>query len=245
MSGRSNIAATIAVDEGELRLTPSLCARVRRAVRDPGPGSGFAYLTDAEYQASIDATLAGRPDDGEIWLFAAGSLIWKPGFAPAGRRIGVLRGWHRSFCLKTLRWRGTPDCPGLMLALEPGSDCRGVAWRLPAEGLAPTLRALWRRELGVKPVNHVPRWVEVETDSGPIPALTFTANRRGQSYLGGLTLDETAAMVARAAGVWGSCAEYLCETVSHLEALGIRDPYLWRLQALVAARILRDAGAEG
>lgn len=240
MNGRSNIAA----NDTEPRLTPSLCARVRRAVRDPGPGSGFAYLTDAEYQASIDATLSGRPDDGEIWVFAAGSLIWNPGFAPAERRIGLLRGWHRSFCLKTLRWRGTPDCPGLMLALEPGGDCRGVACRLPAEGRAPTLRALWRRELGVKPVNQLPRWVDVETEGGAIRALAFTANPGGQSYLGGLALEETAAMVARAAGVWGSCAEYLCETVSRLEALGIRDPHLWRLQSLVAACILRDSGEE-
>jgi len=237
MTPRTHSAA-----QAELRLTPELCARIRRAVRDPGPASGLSYLSDAEYQASIDETLAGRPDDGAVWVFAAGSLIWKPGFVPAERRIGVVRGWHRAFCLKTTRWRGTPECPGLMLALERGGECRGVVYRLPADATQPTLHALWRREIGVKPVNHDPRWVSVETEVGPVRALAFTANPGGQSYVGALSLAQTAAIIARAVGMWGSCAEYLCETVAHLEALGIRDDHLWRLQALVAERILSGGG---
>jgi glutathione-specific gamma-glutamylcyclotransferase len=230
------------VEMPELRLTPALCARIRRRVRDPGPASGFSYLSDEEYRASIDETLARAPDPAEIWIFAYGSLIWKPGFEPVERRIGVVKGWHRSFCLKTTRWRGVPECPGLMMALERGGECRGVAYRLPPNMISECLHMLWRREIGVKPINHHPRWVSMDTDRKRIRALAFTANPAGQSYVGKIPLEETAAIIARAVGVWGSCAEYLCETVSHLEAMGIRDGNLWRLQALVAEHILRGEG---
>lgn len=236
-----------AVAEPEPRLTPALCARIKRQIRDPGPAAGLSYLTDEEYRDSIDETLAQASDIADIWIFAYGSLIWRPAFERVERRMGIVRGWHRSFCLKTTRWRGTPESPGLMMALERGGQCRGVADRLPSDSISQCLHALWRREIGVKPVNHHPRWVRVHTDQGPLRALTFTANPRGQSYVGKIPLEETAAILARAVGVWGSCAEYLCETLAHLEAIGIRDGTLWRLQALVAKRLARgeEAGSAG
>lgn len=221
----------------ELSLTPALCARLRGHGRDCGMAHGLSYLTDEEYDASIAETLALAPDVAGIWVFAYGSLIWKPAFAHIEHRLGVVRGWHRSFCLKTTRWRGTPANPGLMMALERGGQCRGVAYRLSSGGISQSLGTLWRREIGVKPVNHHPRWVTVHTDAGRMRALTFTANPRGQSYVGKIPLEETAAAIAKAVGVWGSCAEYLYETIVHLDALGIRDSNLWRLQALVAKNI--------
>lgn len=222
---------------GQLALTPELCARIARPLADPGPTPGLSYFTDEDYRAAIAGVLAHAPDPRAIWVFAYGSLIWKPAFEPAERRLGTLKGWHRSFCLKTTRWRGTPERPGLMMALAPGGQCRGVACRLPSDAVADSLDALWRREIGVKPVNHHARWVKVLTEQGPLRTLTFTANPGGQSYAGKRTLAQTAAVIAEAAGVWGSCAEYLYETISHLEALGIRDSALWRLQALVAKNI--------
>lgn len=227
------------------RLSLELCARIHRQVEDPGPAGGLSYLSEAEYAASIGAALAQAPHvDGmpvpDIWIFAYGSLIWNPGFAWIERRIGSVKGWHRSFCLKSTRWRGSPDKPGLMMALEPGGQCQGLVYRLSPANRDDDLNRLWRRELGVKPVNHHPRWIQVRTDQGSVRALAFTANRGGQSYRRPASLEDTAAIIAGAVGVWGPCAAYLCETVTHLEAWGIRDRHLWRLQALVAQIIAAD-----
>jgi cation transport protein ChaC len=222
------------------RLTRDLCASLGRSIVDPGPAAGLEYLSQQEYAALVDRTLAEAPDRAEFWLFAYGSLIWKPSFRFQERRIATLRGWHRSFCLKSTRWRGTPEHPGLILALRPGGQCRGVAYRLRAGTLREDVETTFRRELGVKPLNQRPRWVRVTTAEGNLRALAFAADPAGRSYVGELDGERTAAMIARAVGVWGSCAEYLYETISHLEELGIRDRALWRLQQLVAQKIVRQ-----
>ena len=85
----------------------------------------------------------------------------------------------------------------------------------------------------------MPRWISVQTASGSIPALTFVINRVSPVYAGRLSLEEVAEVLARSCGQWGTGAEYLLNTVSHLEAKGIRDSNLWRLQQLVAERIDR------
>ena len=221
-----------------IRLTPDICALAHRPVVDPGPTEGLSYLSDAEYEALIAETLAGRPDPQDIWVFAYGSLIWKPAFPTVESRIATLKGWHRAFCLKTTRWRGTPERPGLMMALQRGGQCQGVAYRLAAENLRHDLDALFRRELGVKPLNQKPRWLHVESYEGNVRALAFTADPRGRSYVGKLPLEEAAVILAEAVGVWGTGADYLRETIAHLEKLGIRDTGLWRLQSLVAQNIL-------
>jgi len=223
-----------------LRLTREICARVRRTVDDPGPATGLSYLDDNEYRLLIEQTLAKAPPGDDVWVFAYGSLIWKPAFDYVDRRLGTLRGWHRSFCLKTTRWRGTPDRPGLMMALQRGGQCQGVAYRLNRDSMAQDLDTLFRRELGVKPLNQDARWLRIESYEGDVRALTFTANRVGQSYVGNISLDETAAVIANAAGVWGSCADYLYETTAHLEEFGIRDTMLRSLGAKVAQAILSN-----
>jgi cation transport protein ChaC len=166
--------------------------------------------------------------------------MWKPDFVPLEQRVGIVRGFHRSFCLKTTRWRGTPEHPGLMMALQKGGQCRGMACRLDPATLEDDLMILFRRELGVKPLNHRRQWVRVLTDEGELRALTFVANPKGMSYAGKLSPDETARIIARAVGVWGSCAEYVYETIRHLERFGIRDQGLWKLQSLVADNILAE-----
>jgi cation transport protein ChaC len=229
-------------DPGPLALRPALWAHLKPPAQDPGPAGHLPYMTDAEYADSIGETLNSAQDPREIRVFAYGSLIWKPGFSWTERRVGMVRGWRRAFCLETARWRGTPDRPGLMMALVPGGACRGVVYRLDPATLSQDLDRLWRRELGVKPLNHDPRWVEVETDDGGIVrALAFTANPGGRSYVGVRGPEETADVIARAVGMWGPCAEYLYETALGLEELGIRDEEVWRLQALVAERLEREA----
>src|SRR5690242_9004024 len=150
----------------EMSLTADLVALVHRSVADPGPSPGFVPLTDADHDERRAGLLASHPENADLWLFAYGSLIWKPACEVDGQARALLRGWHRKFCLRLLRYRGSPDCPGLMMALDIGGSCRGVVLRIAARHVEERLDQLLRRETSVKPATNVPRWVTVETDAG-------------------------------------------------------------------------------
>jgi cation transport protein ChaC len=220
-----------------MTLTPELVARVHRPLEDPGPEPQLAYHDDKDYAFCVDAMLESHPPGQDAWLFAYGSLIWKPEVEHVESRMGIARGWHRSFCFRITRWRATKEQPGLMMALDRGGQCRGVLYRLPAVSLKTQLGKLFRREFTVKPANSVPRWISTQTEDGPLRALAFVMNRQSPAYVGRLPLGEVATSLATACGHWGSGAEYLHNTVVHLQSRGIRDRNLWRLQALVAERI--------
>jgi len=218
-----------------LSLTAAHIARVHRAVADTGPPPGMQVQTDADY-ADWVARMVGTAPDGPIRLFAYGSLIWRPELAHTAETTATAHGWHRSFCIRMIRFRATPDCPGLMMALDRGGSCNGVLYDLPDEDRRLQLDRLFRREFTVKPINSMPRWIVVRTHNGPVTALAFVMNRASPAYVR-LPPDAQADLLARACGHWGSGAEYLMNTVTHLEARGIQDSALWHLQSLVATRI--------
>ena len=112
-----------------LDLSLDLIARAQ-SVPIPDDPSALEVLSDAELRPGLDAIVAGR-EGSDLWVFAYGSLMWNPEFPVAERRIGTVRGFHRRFCLLQRRFRGTPDRPGFVLALDRGGLCRGVAFRLP------------------------------------------------------------------------------------------------------------------
>lgn len=124
-----------------------------------------------------------------------------------------------------------------MMALDKGGQCEGFLQRLHDGKEFGELQKLWRREMTMKPPGNMPRWVEVEGPQGTITAIAFTANSERANYAGNLPIEQTADILAIACGHWGSCADYLRQTVQSLEASGIHDEYLWRLQELVADRI--------
>jgi glutathione-specific gamma-glutamylcyclotransferase len=222
-----------------MRLTAEHVAMVHRDVPD-GPLPEWATkATDEDYAAAITGLLKQNPNAGEIWFFAYGSLIWKPACAFDEIRTGVVRGWHRRFCLGwNNRFRGSDEFPGLMLALDRGGACKGVLYRLPPGEEMPNLRKLLEREMGFKPSPFPPRWVNATTADGRvIRALTFCIDRNSGRYVRDLTTEQVADSLATAVGSRGSMAEYLFETVAHLERLGIHDPHLWQLQEMVAERI--------
>ncbi|MFO1038677.1 MAG: gamma-glutamylcyclotransferase [Geminicoccaceae bacterium] len=220
------------------RLTAALVEWVHRPIEDSGPDPDCVELTDEDF-ARLGESLLDRNGAGQdLWLFAYGSLIWNPACEVAEQRRGVAPGWHRSFCLRLSRWRGTPEQPGLMMALDRGGQCRGVLYRIPATHAAERLGEILRREMDYRHSNNVPCWLLVRTTDGPLRALGFAANRRHPDYAGRLPLPEVADILATAIGHWGSCAEYLYNTVEQLDAIGIRDANLWRLQEMVAERIL-------
>jgi len=220
-----------------MTLTAELVARCLRAEPDPGPEPGYTYFTDEQYDAAALALLQRKPP-GDLWIFAYGSLIWKPAFAAVEHRRATAFGWHRAFCLELTRWRGSPQQPGLMLGLQRGGCCRGVAYRLPDEDHAGQLGQLLRREVGGEEEMHTVRWIAVDTERGRLPALTFWADPSGLDYSVRLPLARVAQILARACGHIGSGADYLFQTVSKLEEFGIRDRNLWRLQQLVADELL-------
>lgn len=221
-----------------MALTAELVALVERTEPDPGPPPGMAVPTEDEMRARAAAVLSDRPD-GPFWLFAYGSLIWKPETAYLEARPARIHGWHRRFCMRLTRWRGTPTVPGLMMALDHGGSSVGMAYRLPEDDMLGQMTRLLWRETDATPATNVPQWITLETETGPLTALTFVASHAGANYAGKVPLTEVARTLARAAGHWGSGAQYLYNTVANLEARGIRDRTLWLLQSMVADEIRR------
>jgi cation transport protein ChaC len=209
------------------------------AVAHPAPiaddGDKIPLRGDAELRAMLEATLEQGGVGEELWLFAYGSLLWKPEIAFAEHRIATVRGWHRRFCLWQWRYRGTRQKPNLMLALDRGGACKGVAYRIDAPDIAGKLFEVWKREMVA--FGYLPRWLTARTDAGPVRSLAFVANHGGERYAGRFPADVVAAHIATACGHVGPGAEYLCEAVHRLEELGIHDRALWELQALVAERL--------
>ena len=230
-----------------LHLTADLVARVERTEPDSGPASGLTPMSEADVEGAAQALLARNPD-APFWVFAYGSLIWKPAFEPVETRLVRAHGWRRSFCLDIIRWRATPEQPGLMLALTRGGTCSGMAYRLdPVDRLGQMIRLL-NREVSYREDLALIRWITCRTGGEALRALTFYAGAVADACYVQLPIEDQVHRLARAAGHVGSCAAYLRNTVEHLEELGIRDSYLWRLQRLVAAEIAgmapRAAAAE-
>ncbi len=219
-----------------MALTPKHVELSLRPEPDHGPEDGRTPHSEDELEALASRWHAELGDD-ELWVFAYGSLIWKPDFEAIDRRHAVAYGWHRSFCLKMNRWRGSPDQLGLMLALEPGGRCDGIAFRLPDENRHEQIKRLILREIPFREFSQMIRWIKLRTAKGPIRAMAFWAGPRGERVISKLPLEEVAWILARACGHAGSCAEYLYNTVAHLDDFGIRDRNLWHLQELVAREI--------
>src|SRR5262245_3126299 len=219
-----------------ISLTAELVGKVDRREPDSGPAVGCTPLTDEDYlQAAhqIARQNAGRP----VWLFAYGSLIWKPAFEHVEHRPCKAFGWRRSFCLDIIRWRATPQQPGLMMCLDYGGCCQGVAFRLPAGDDHAHILRLLRRETDYKEDLPSVRWIEVQAGDDKFRALVFWAAPRADGYYIKLPLEQQALRLARAAGHLGTCAEYLHNTIVKLDEHGIHDSYLWRLQKQVAIEI--------
>jgi cation transport protein ChaC len=216
----------------DLQLTKDLVARLPCSVDDPGP-MARAEVPDSYYGQAVADVLAQRPEDGQLWVFAFGSILWKRRFEVVEERRATIRGWHRKFCLgPDTRYRGNPDAPGVMLSLDRGGQCRGMVLRMDPVGIDATLEHLLRHEPPVPPA-----WVRAHTPDGEVRAIAFVTNPGFLGYCGDLCEGEVADRLASSVGMWGTMAEYLLNTVAHLEEMGIRDAYLWRMQLMVAERL--------
>ena len=172
--------------------------------------------------------MAHKPD-GPLWIFAFGSLMWNPCFSFDKRETATIFGWERKFHFWTILSRGSPEFPGLGLCLEKGiGNTSGVAYRLKQNSLKKDLNAIWSREMGTG--VYCPFWVKTTLKGGgEITALTFIINRKHEQYSGPLPINQQAKIIAAAKGKYGSCREYLANTVESLNRIGVNDDDLSNL----------------
>jgi len=171
-------------------------------------------------------------DMGDFWVFGYGSLMWRPGFAHVETRRARLNGYHRALCVYSWVHRGTERRPGLVLGLDRGGSCVGLAYRVPDDLREEVVSYLRDRELVTS--VYVERILPVRLGGGEtVEALCYTVDRGHRQYAGGLEPAEAAATVAGAAGISGANEDYVTSTIAHLEALGIRDRWLEEVGRLV------------
>jgi cation transport protein ChaC len=176
----------------------------------------------------------------DLWVFGYGSLMWRPGFAYEEARHARLTGYRRCFCIYSVYHRGTPTRPGLVLGLDRGGTCEGIAYRVAAPNAAETVRYLRAREQvnGVYREAHVP----IDLIEGPrreVRALTYIVERAHPSYAGRLPLPLQARLIRAGSGLSGNNLDYLISTLRHLAELGIRERELERLLALIGPHTAR------
>ena len=172
-------------------------------------------------------------EGGGVWIFAYGSLMWRPDFVHIEARPALLRGWHRAMCILSTHYRGTEANPGLVLGLDHGGCCRGRAFRVADEGWPAVRAVLHAREM----ITNVyrPRFLPVRLDDGRrVPAWSFITDRGHRQYWRG-SEAEAAVLIRQGSGRMGSSRDYLAATILHLQELGMPDRALGRLLARVDA----------
>lgn len=157
-----------------------------------------------------------------FWVFGYGSLMWRPNFEYLEAQPALVRGYHRALCVYSTQYRGTTECPGLVLGLDRGGACKGRAFLVAAENQERVMAYLHRREMNTKVYN--PRYLRATLeDGGQVAAYSFVVERNHWQYTGKLNAKRSAELVLQGCGQRGTALEYLRNTVSHLDELGIGD----------------------
>ena len=211
-----------------------------KQAREDRQSGTYPALSETESNRRKDAFLAQLPPSEDVWFFGYGSLMWDPGFDHLEAAIAELQGWHRSFCVLSHRYRGSPDRPGLVLGLDNGGTCTGMAYRVcGVSQLADVVEYLWVREMvtGIYDPTAVPAILQ---GGNSTTCWAFVVNRAHPQYMGDLPQAERADMIAHAVGGRGPNIEYLDNTVERLAALGVDDPGLGQMRTAV----MQAAGAD-
>ncbi|MCC6891028.1 MAG: gamma-glutamylcyclotransferase [Hyphomicrobiales bacterium] len=170
------------------------------------------------------------PGAGDLWVFGYGSLMWRPGFGYVERVDARLTGAHRALCVYSFVHRGTPERPGLVLGLDRGGACRGIAFRVAAQMRAQTVAYLRAREQVTKIYREFLRPVALNRrPQQVVQALCYVVDRSHPQYAGRLTLEQQLHLVRQGHGQSGHNRDYVLATVKAMEQLGYRDTDLHRL----------------
>ncbi len=168
----------------------------------------------------------------EYWVFGYGSLMWRPGFDYVERHQALLRGLHRGLCIYSHVYRGTPESPGLVMGLDRGGACRGMAFRVEPGKWPDTVTYLRAREQVT--MVYLERTMNIELQAIParcVAALTYIVDRLHPQYAGKLRIDEQLALIRQGTGKAGPCREYVTSINDHIRQMGMRDSTLERLCA--------------
>jgi cation transport protein ChaC len=181
----------------------------------------------------------------DLWVFGYGSLMWRPGFAFEEARRARITGYRRCFCIYSVHHRGTAKRPGMVLGLDRGGACTGIAYRVAAANAAATVAYLRSREQvnGVYREAHLPTEI-IEGENREVLALTYIVERRHPSYAGQLPLSTQARLIQGGAGISGYNLDYLISTLQHLAELGIRERELERILTLIGPHAARAPMSE-
>lgn len=171
----------------------------------------------------------------DFWVFGYASLMWKPGFDFVEKRRARLFGYHRSLCIASYEHRGTRERPGLVMGLDRGGSCVGVAFRVAAADREPVMAYLRARELVTN--VYLERTGMLALDDGRnAPAVAYVADRAHGQYAGRLTVDDAVERVCGAVGGMGPNEDYVINTAEHIRLLGIRDHWLEQVVAEIRKR---------
>jgi cation transport protein ChaC len=163
----------------------------------------------------------------DFWVFAYGSLMWRPGFDFLERRNARLVGAHRALCVYSFVHRGTPEKPGLVLGLDRGGNCRGIAYRVASSRRAGTIEYLRAREQVTRVYREAWRRVWLDGDAQEsVHALCYVVDRGHRQYAGQLSLARQLHYVRQGHGRSGACRDYVLAAVKQLQMLEIRDAEL-------------------
>ena len=176
--------------------------------------------------------LALNGTSGDFWVFGYGSLMWNPGFAHEEAVKARLYGYHRALCIHSRVYRGTPERSGLVMGLDRGGSCVGMAFRVAARDEAAVTRYLHEREM----MNYVYRDLRLTIRTGDgrkAAALAFVADQGNPQFAGHLSAEAAAKIVSGARGTAGTNEDYVFNTLAHLRELGIRDHWLEEVAALL------------
>jgi cation transport protein ChaC len=173
-------------------------------------------------------------EPGDLWVFGYGSLMWRPGFAFIEQLPARLIGEHRALCVYSFDHRGTPEKPGLVLGLDRGGACRGIAFRVSATQRDEVVGYLRGREQTTHVYREVMRSVWLENDARErVSALAYVVDRGHVQYAGRLSLHEQLRYVRQGHGRSGNNRDYVLETVRSIEAQGFRDTQLHQLALML------------
>jgi cation transport protein ChaC len=216
----------------DLRREDFTIERVRRLADAVAKRGGIPFMSEEARRASLKAMRESVPAGHDVWVFGYGSLMWNPAINVVSSTKAHVRGYHRTFCLALGAGRGTPEKPGLMLAIDRGGSCTGVAHRIAADQVESELSILWLREMVSG--AYEPRWVSADVEGVKrLHVLTFVINRSHPRYEGQLAPEIAAQRIAQAHGILGTNREYLYRTVKYLAALGIDDGPMHNLERRV------------
>lgn len=206
-------------DHHDLQIAPSADARALQDDRTLA-----APLSAAPTGLDLVRGYVEVDTSSDLWVFGYGSLMWRPGFAYVDRARAHLHGYHRAMCIYSHRHRGTADRPGLVLGLDRGGSCCGIAYRVAARDVADVVDYLWSREMSTR--VYRPRRLALTIDGRRVSSLGFVADRRHDQYCSDRDVEVSARLIALGHGQSGPNHEYLENTLVHLDEMGIADHHL-------------------